>query len=229
MTLIKLNTDGTFNTMKLYGGTEEDKGSDIITTSDGGYLIGGCTNSFGQPNAGNVDCAEMFLVKLTSGLATTWSKSYGQTGSYNDFLSNLVQSGTSYLVGGVSGGQVSMKFVYMTLSSSGSITGSRRLSNTSGLMEGGDVFPITGGYIMNGRSLDTVPTNNSQLYTARINAQGNVASCSDTTDAPAMVSADGGSTTNLTPTSTDSSTVLNFTTSASVTLVTTGTNTNRCN
>ncbi len=47
MCLVKLYGDGAFNWMKLFGGVGSDNGTALFTKSDGGYLLGGVTASFG--------------------------------------------------------------------------------------------------------------------------------------------------------------------------------------
>ncbi|MBL0334427.1 MAG: hypothetical protein IPP73_03600 [Chitinophagaceae bacterium] len=64
------------------GGYKEDIGSDIITTSDGGYITAGCSNS------ANVDVINVhggrdaWIVKFTALNEIEWRFKYG--GSYDD-------------------------------------------------------------------------------------------------------------------------------------------------
>src|SRR5436190_8740411 len=55
--LIKTNIVGDTLWTKTFGGVNIDDGSSVQQTSDGGYIIGGSTNSFG---AGNKD---IYLIK----------------------------------------------------------------------------------------------------------------------------------------------------------------------
>jgi len=59
---------------KVHGGISSDEGNSIQQTQDGGYILGGSTQSFG---AGSVDA---YLVKMDSAGGHEWSKTYGGTG-----------------------------------------------------------------------------------------------------------------------------------------------------
>jgi hypothetical protein len=69
---------------KTYGGVSNDAGGSVVQTSDGGYAIGGYTDSFG---AGGVDC---YLVKTDSSGNMQWNKTYG--GAANDGAYFMVQT-----------------------------------------------------------------------------------------------------------------------------------------
>ncbi len=73
MWILKLNTDGTVNWQKTYGGTLEDEAESVWQTSDGGYVVAGDTNSFG---VGNKD---LWILKLNTDGSVNWQKTYGGT------------------------------------------------------------------------------------------------------------------------------------------------------
>ncbi|GIW65270.1 MAG: hypothetical protein KatS3mg093_249 [Candidatus Parcubacteria bacterium] len=89
-------------------------------TSDGGYILGGKTQSFG---AGYDD---MFVVKLDSSGNISWSKTIG--GTNNDYINSLQQtSDGGYILGGDTvsyGAGISDMFV-VKLDSSGNISWSK--------------------------------------------------------------------------------------------------------
>ena len=58
--ILKLYSDGTVNWQKTYGGEHGDGALSIDQTEDGGYIVGGVTESFG---AGNLDA---FVLKLNT-------------------------------------------------------------------------------------------------------------------------------------------------------------------
>lgn len=74
--LIKINSIGGLIWSKTFGGANNDEAESINTTSDGGYIITGSTNSFG---AGNYD---FYLIKTDSVGTIEWSKTFG--GSLED-------------------------------------------------------------------------------------------------------------------------------------------------
>jgi len=55
----------------IYGGSSGERSQSIKQTTDGGYVIGAYTESFG---AGNFD---FYLLKITANGAVTWSQTYG--------------------------------------------------------------------------------------------------------------------------------------------------------
>jgi uncharacterized protein (TIGR02145 family) len=59
---------------KTFGGSQDDAGSCVLQTSDGGYIIAGSTDSFG---AGDSD---IYLIKTNAVGDTTWTKTIGGTG-----------------------------------------------------------------------------------------------------------------------------------------------------
>jgi hypothetical protein len=69
--LIKLNSSGTIEWDKKYGGTSGDKAGTVRQTADGGYAFVGYTDSFG---AGIYD---VYLVKLNAAGEEQWYKTYG--------------------------------------------------------------------------------------------------------------------------------------------------------
>ncbi|UCD13827.1 MAG: hypothetical protein JSW60_09785, partial [Thermoplasmatales archaeon] len=73
--LIQTDANGTEEWNKTYGGTENDIGLTVWNTTDGGYIIGGRTNSFG---AGLLD---YWLIKTDANGTEEWNKTYGGTGN----------------------------------------------------------------------------------------------------------------------------------------------------
>jgi uncharacterized delta-60 repeat protein len=125
--VLKLNSDGTVAWQKTYGGTGSDTANSIHQTSDGGYIIGGGTNSFG------VGLGNFWILRLNSDGVIAWQKTYGGTGGIEigDTASSIQQiTDGGYIVAGntPSFGAGSSDFWVLKLASDGSIN----LNPTSG-------------------------------------------------------------------------------------------------
>lgn len=79
---------------KTFGGPTHDYGNTVQPTSDGGYVIGGTTGSYG------LDLADMWLIKTDSAGNEQWNRTYGATdGDYG--MSVLQTSDGGYSVLGI--------------------------------------------------------------------------------------------------------------------------------
>ena len=70
--LIKTDASGILEWQKTFGGIDADWANSVQQTSDGGYIIGGCTWSFG---AGESDA---WLIKTDADGRLEWQKTYGE-------------------------------------------------------------------------------------------------------------------------------------------------------
>lgn len=68
---IKTDANGSVLWNKTYGGTDKDVSKTIYPTSDGGYIVGAISRSFGWINP------DMWLLKLDAMGDTTWTRHYG--------------------------------------------------------------------------------------------------------------------------------------------------------
>ncbi len=91
--VLKLEDDGDIQWQKTYGGTGLDDAQPIRQTSDGGYIMGGSTTSFG------VSGEDFWIVKLDSDGNIQWERTYG--GDMDDEAISLGQtSGGGYIAAG---------------------------------------------------------------------------------------------------------------------------------
>ena len=88
--VIKTSATGILQWMKRYGGASDDIGRGITQTSDGGYAIGGYTESFG---AGFID---FYMLKLDSLGNLLWTKTFG--GNTYDVGYHIIETADNGLV-----------------------------------------------------------------------------------------------------------------------------------
>jgi hypothetical protein len=82
--LIKVDPRGGTLWTKTYGGSNDDEGLSVQQTTDGGYIVAGCSWSFG---AGGPD---VYLVKTDANGDTLWTRTFG--GRWFDFSYSVQQT-----------------------------------------------------------------------------------------------------------------------------------------
>ena len=98
--MLKFNSETLLEWNKTYGGSGDDRGSQLIQTSDGGYaLIGYSDSSDGDVtiNNGNRD---FWVIKINATGAITWEKSFGYSG-VDEGVSILETSDNHFMLSGV--------------------------------------------------------------------------------------------------------------------------------
>lgn len=88
--VVKLNANGNLVWQKSLGGSDADAATTIQQTRDGGYIVGGNTNSNDQQIVGSHGATDQWIVKLDASGNIQWSKTYG--GSRNDFVYSIRQT-----------------------------------------------------------------------------------------------------------------------------------------
>jgi len=69
--LVKVNSNGIVVWEQTFGGSGNDEGNSVLQTSDGGYLVGGYTESFGS---GSWDC---YVIKTNANGISEWEQYIG--------------------------------------------------------------------------------------------------------------------------------------------------------
>jgi hypothetical protein len=105
--LIKTNENGDTLWTKTFGGTEDDKASNVQQTNNNGYAVFGTTNSFG--NGG----ADFLLWKIDSLGNTEWFKTYGSIADERASEGHQLTDGT-YILAGDSLGQIHKAWLVKT-------------------------------------------------------------------------------------------------------------------
>jgi len=97
--IVGLNTTGGLEWQTCLGGSGDDGANSIISTKDGGYMIGGYTNSTDGNVSGNHGFYDAWIVKLDAQGSLIWQKCLGGTG--DDGAESVVQdSDGGYLIAG---------------------------------------------------------------------------------------------------------------------------------
>jgi hypothetical protein len=130
--------------MRTYGGTEKEVGECVIETSDGGFVITGFTESYGD------GYRDVILVRTDSQGETLWTKTYG--GDRADVGTSVIQtSDNGFLVVGYTLSfepSYTSKIYMIKTDENGDSTWTRILGNGAGgrcVLESSD-----GGYIISG-------------------------------------------------------------------------------
>jgi PKD repeat protein len=101
--IIKTDASGNKQWDKRYGGTNDDQLRSILPTSDGGYLLGGYSNSgaSGNRTQNSQGGLDFWIVKIDASGNQLWDKSYG--GAYDDYLYTVKQANNGgFMLGGSS-------------------------------------------------------------------------------------------------------------------------------
>ncbi|MEI6489309.1 MAG: T9SS type A sorting domain-containing protein [Bacteroidota bacterium] len=164
--VVKINSLGTIQWQKSFGGSSDDFATSIQQTSDGGYIVAGNSNSSDGDVTGNHGNNDYWLVKLDTGGTLQWEKSFG--GSFDEICSNIRQTqdkgyvlvGQSYsndgdvtMHYGVSGDTADIWIV--KLDSVGSIQWQKTYGGTSVDGAGSVIQTSDGGYIVGGGTTST--------------------------------------------------------------------------
>ena len=150
--VVKLTTNGTIQWQKCYGGSSYDEAFDIIQTSDGGYIVGGVTQSNDGDVIGNNGNQRGWIIKLYSNGDIQWQIYVGgQHGSPNKII-QTVDGG--YIVAGskfcVSPPLLSADLWVIKLTSDGGIQWESCLGGSSYDVAFDIIQTSEGGYIVAG-------------------------------------------------------------------------------
>jgi len=128
--LLKFDQNDILQWQKHYGGTDEDRGQDIIQTADGGYAIIGFTKSNSNDVLENNGAQDYWVSKLDASGNISWKKNFGFSGV--DIGYSIIETqDNGFLLSGV-----------LDVSASNG-AGNSKNSNTKGVLHaGGDYWAI---------------------------------------------------------------------------------------
>ena len=152
---------------KTYGGAGSENAKSVIQASDGGYLLGGITESFG---AGNGD---MYFVKTDASGNEEWSKTFGGASSEN--AKSVIQaSDGGYLLGGFtySFGNGESDIYLVKTDASGNEEWSNTLGGTRSEFANSILETSDGGYLLGGYT-DSFGAGTDDFYLVKTDAIGN--------------------------------------------------------
>jgi len=177
---------------KTIGGSGDDELNIVCHTSDGGYILGGSSNSniSGNKTANSRGGNDYWVVKIDSDGAIQWQKTIG--GSAEDRLYSLQQtSDGGYILAGSSSSDISGD---KTENSAGNVdfwivktdgVGNIQWQNTIGGSAQDDLFSVQqtsdGGYILGGNSVSSLSGDKSEVclgswdfWIIKLNGAGNI-------------------------------------------------------
>lgn len=168
-TVVITDTCITQTFQKIYGGAGDDVAYDVRSTTDGGYIMAGKTNSFGS---GNYDG---YVIKTDALGNVQWSKVYG--GAAEDYINKIMQTpdGGYVFVGTTrSYGSTATDAWVVKLDGSGTVQWAKRFGENTGSGEQALNICLTsdGGYAIIG-SHNAAPAF-SNVLVFKLDANGNL-------------------------------------------------------
>jgi len=153
---------------QTYGGTQWDRASSLVVTSDGGYAIVGRTNSFGEGGS------DAWLVKTDASGNMMWNHTYGGT-NFDAALSLVVTSDGGYAIAGFTSsfGAGDADFWLVKTDSSGDMEWSQTYGGTGLDRAYAVVVASDGGYALAGYT-DSFDSEGYDFWLVKTDSSGNM-------------------------------------------------------
>lgn len=157
--IVKLNSTGTLQWQKTFGGSMDERAYSIQQTTDGGYVAGGYTKSSDGDVTGNHGDYDYWLIKLSSTGTLQWQKALGGTSSDQAHTVQQTADG-GYIIAGFTAsvnGDVTFNHGFedlwiVKLNSTGALQWQKSLGG-SGVDQAYQIKQLSnGGYIVGGSS-----------------------------------------------------------------------------
>ncbi|MCE3259722.1 MAG: lipoprotein [Bacteroidetes bacterium] len=123
--VINVNSTGTVNWNKNYGASLKDTPKTLCATSDGGYLVGAISRSFGWINP------DMWLLKMNSAGDTTWSRHFGSSDHEHCHMAKQMTDGSYLAAGHARSWGPGQKVYFLKLNSSGVVSVNEQFASTT--------------------------------------------------------------------------------------------------
>jgi len=164
--LVKTNASGDTIWTRTYGGTNQDWGNSVQQTLDGGYIVAGWTNSFGNT-------WQVYLIKTNASGDTLWTRTYG--GAMEEYGYSVHQTtDRGYIVVGVTSSFGNNYQVYLIKTNASGDTLWTRTYGGAAYDEGRTVQQTSdGGYIIAGSTASFGP-GSYDVYLIKTDVNGNV-------------------------------------------------------
>ncbi|MFI5170966.1 MAG: T9SS type A sorting domain-containing protein [Chitinophagales bacterium] len=191
--VIKFNAEGAIEWQNTLGGALDDQANVCHQTVDGGYIIGGHSNSPHSTDKSEnaIGITDYWIIKLNAAGAIVWENTIGGKGQ--EFLSDIHEiSGVGYIVAGTSTSSIGFDkteakhsnypdFWIMQLDASGTIIWQNTIGGTGSEMEPRIVQTIDGGFLVGGYSDSNIGyektencIGNYDYWVVKLDAAGNV-------------------------------------------------------
>jgi hypothetical protein len=153
---------------KKYGGADEEGAFSVFQTSDGGYILGGETKSYGDTDG------DAYLLKVSGDGTKEWQKTFDGPKTYNDFIYCVRQTADGgFIATGSTCNRISDIYLLKT-DSKGNKLWSKSFGSNGGDQGRWVEYTSDGGYIVGGFVFTTRPSvSDLNMYLIKTDSQGN--------------------------------------------------------
>ena len=166
--IVKLDTGGTYQWSKTYGGSHDDIAYSIIQTTDGGFALAGLSDSYGPYNV-------FYITKLDSSGMLQWNRLIGETGTGGDAACIIQTTDGGFALAGefTPTGTGNYRMYIVKLSSSGTLQWTRTLGGTGNEKAQSIIQTADGDFVVAGYT-NSFGAGNYDMYIAKLNSSGSL-------------------------------------------------------